>query len=706
MIKKLIISTFTLLTFWGSSINAQKNNPLLKDTIKDRSIVVPPQMERNYDALYAEWSKYIRPSSKCDKMSDEDITYPDSVYINRLHSLPSEMELVYNQIVRSYIDMYSGRRRNQVGYMLAEGEYYFPIFEHMLDKYGLPLELKYLPVIESALKPTAVSPMGATGLWQFMLGTGKMYDLEINSLVDERRDPLKASDAAVRYLKDLYSIYGDWNLVIAAYNCGPGNVNKAIRRSNGQTDYWAIYPYLPRETRGYVPAFIAATYIMSYYKEHNICPMEFSYPPSMDTIAVNKTIHFQQISDVLGISMEDIRSLNPQYKKDIVPGDYKEYIISLPSVKIADFITKQDSILAYRTEELLAHRKTVDMDLQTSTSNVVSTSKVIHKVRKGESLNTIAKRYDVTASQIKKWNKLRTNRLTAGTRLTINKPVYAKVSSKNKTEQLAQNSTKKENSKVDEPTEGDSEDENVDIESTSESSNVIADYLKKQIEGVTFENDSTNEVVSKANRINRADVTQSIYHKVRIGETLTQIANRYEVTKAEIMKWNKLSSNAIKVGQRLIIYIPEKKNNSTTKTTLPNKVSDKAESTVTKKEKTATKKTEPAAKTLKEKPVAASPTSVKKAESAKKETAKKETTKKEATQKEAAKKGSTKKETVTKKESTKKAATYTVRKGDNLYRIASDYKGVSADDIKKANGLTSEKLSIGQKLVIPKAKGK
>lgn len=667
--KKNILIALLLLSTLGlfSQTTGRRE---LKDTITDKNIIVPPQIERNFDALFAQWNKNIKTPQYCNNASDQDVYYPDSVYINRLYSFPSRMELSYNPIVRSYIDMYSGRRRSQVAYMLAEGDYYFPVFENALDKHGLPLELKYLPVIESALKPTAVSPMGATGLWQFMLGTGKMYDLEINSLVDERRDPIKATDAAVRYLKDLYQIYGDWNLVIAAYNCGPGNVNKAIRRSNGQRDYWAIYDYLPRETRGYVPAFIAATYIMNYYKEHNICPLQYNYPTSMDTIEINKTIHFQQISDVLNIPMDDIRSYNPQYKNDIIPGDYKQYAITLPSTKIGEFITHEDSILAHKSAELLTHRKTVEVG--SGKSGVVSTRRVTHRVKKGETLARVANIYGVTSAQIKKWNKLKSNKLVAGRRLVINQPIYNETPEKQPTQQdvlLAQNKVK-EIKEV----QGSSENDTI-----NQPSSVIADYLKKQIEETTKKqmaevNDDENYNVPLT-RKNFQEATKTIYHKVRIGETITLIANKYNIERDDLLKWNKLSSNAIRVGQRLIIYVPEKV---------------KTETSSAQAKVVAEQKNQEATKTRVE------PTIVEKKKEVNSKTTSTAKTKTETTK--------PKTNTVAPKKSTPKKVTHIVKKGDNLYSIARKYKGVSSSDILKANKLSNDKLSIGQKLIIPQAK--
>ncbi|MBR4730441.1 MAG: lytic transglycosylase domain-containing protein [Prevotella sp.] len=312
---------------------------------------------------------YLSGDNDC-QMSDVNPVYTKEDYVERLSRIPSIMELAYNDVVQKFIDRYSGRLRYSVSYMLGAANFYMPIFEEALEAYKLPLELKYLPIIESALNPKAVSRAGATGLWQFMLATGKQYGLEVNSLVDERRDPVKSSYAAARYLKALYRIFGDWNLVIAAYNCGPENINKAIRRARAaaghaqddtpltaaEKDYWHIYPYLPAETRGYVPAFIAANYIMTYYCEHNICPMTTRLPAQTDTIIVHRNVHLQQIAGVLGLDIDMLRSLNPEFRHDVVPGQTKPYAIRLPLADTGRFIDNEDSIYAYRADELLNKR--------------------------------------------------------------------------------------------------------------------------------------------------------------------------------------------------------------------------------------------------------------------------------------------------------------------------------------------------------------
>ena len=301
---------------------------------------------------------YLSIDGDC-RTASESPAYTKEDLMERLKRLPTVMEMPYNEVVQKFIDRYAGRLRHSVSYMLGASNFYMPIFEEALEAYGLPLELKYLPIIESALNPKAVSRVGATGLWQFMLVTGKQYGLEVNSLVDERRDPVKASYAAAHYLSDLYKIFGDWSLVIASYNCGPGNINKAIHRAGGVKDYWQIYPYLPRETRGYVPAFIAANYIMTYYSDHNICALRTQLPAQTDTVVVNRNVHLSQIADVLGIDINVLRTLNPEYRRDIVPGTTKPSAIKMAMADVTRFIDSQDSIYNYNASELLSKRDEV-----------------------------------------------------------------------------------------------------------------------------------------------------------------------------------------------------------------------------------------------------------------------------------------------------------------------------------------------------------
>lgn len=391
--------------------------------IADSAIVAPESFDESIDSLLTNWQiVFSKTDNQC--IEGANIVYSDSTYIQRLYSLPTKMELSYNPVVNSYIEMYSKRRRDLVSYMLSLGNYYYPMFEEALDRHGLPLELKYLPVIESALNPIAVSRMGATGLWQFMLRTGQQYDLEINSLVDERRDPYKSTEAAARFLKDLYNIYGDWNLVIAAYNCGPGNVNKAIARSGGKSDYWSIYYRLPRETRGYVPAFIAATYIMNYSNEHHICPQESSNDfMLLDTIHVTDQVHFKQISDILDIPIEDIRRYNPQFKSDIIPGNHKSYALVLPTKNLFAFINKSDEIKNHNKDLYFTHRKQTLTDQYAGTvtdGNVVNT---FYKVKKGDTLGGIARRNRTSVGRLQSMNSMRSTKLSIGQRLIVSQTV-------------------------------------------------------------------------------------------------------------------------------------------------------------------------------------------------------------------------------------------------------------------------------------------
>ena len=329
---------------------------------REEVIEFPEAMTYDLDSLLNLYMSktYLSEDSDCN-MRNVNPTYTKEEYINRLSRLPTVMEMVYNEVVQKFIDRYSGRLRHSISYMLGASNFYLPIFEEALEVYQLPLELKYLPIIESALNPKAVSRVGATGLWQFMIGTGKQYGLQVNSHVDERRDPVKSSYAAARYLRDLYKVFGDWNLVIAAYNCGPENINKAIHRAKGEKDYWRIYPYLPKETRGYVPAFIAANYIMTYYSQHNICPMTTRLPAKTDTVMVSRNVHLDQVAEVVGINIDLLRSLNPMYRRDVIPGASEPLPLRLPQTEVSKFIDMEDSVYTYKVDELLSKRSEVEV---------------------------------------------------------------------------------------------------------------------------------------------------------------------------------------------------------------------------------------------------------------------------------------------------------------------------------------------------------
>lgn len=441
MKKKTILMTVALFLASHGAVKAQvveedfedENEVTVTDSDGDEEVIeFPESMAFELDSLLNLYMSkaYLSEDNDC-RMKDVNPVFEKEVYIDRLKRIPSVIELPYNDVVQKFIDRYSGRLRHSVSYMLGASNFYMPIFEEALETYGLPLELKYLPVIESALNPKAVSRVGATGLWQFMLATGKMYGLKVNSLVDERRDPVKSSYAAAHYLSDLYKVFGDWNLVIAAYNCGPDQINKAIHRSKGVKDYWHIYPYLPKETRGYVPAFIAANYIMTYYCEHNICPMVTRLPAKTDTVMVSRNVHLEQVAAVCNIDMEQLRALNPSYRRDIVPGLTELSALRLPQTEVGRFIDREDSVYNYRADELITKRSLVVVNDDVPTySSKRSTSKRSSTrrrssggktvtIKQGQTLSEIAKRNGTTVAKLKKLNGIKGTNIRAGKKLRV-----------------------------------------------------------------------------------------------------------------------------------------------------------------------------------------------------------------------------------------------------------------------------------------------
>ena len=473
--------------------------------------------------------------------TEESPVVEEEVIIERLKALPTLIEMPYNNMVKDYIDKYTVKERITVPVLLSLGIYYNPIFEQALEEQGLPLELRYLPMIESTLDPNAVSKHGAAGLWQFTLATAKGLGMEVNSLVDERRDPYISSEMAASYLKGLYDSYGDWSLAIAAYNCGPGTLNKALARAGGDAtshDFWSVYNYLPEETRNYVPMFIAMNYVMQYYPEHNISPVLSTAPLTMDTIHVAERIHFQQISDVLDIPMDQLRQMNPQYRADIIPGsaDMPRNLI-LPSQQIHAYLMSENDIRNYDAEkynprdvanpgeggdELVAVEDTEIWsdtnppanNKQTSASDVEKHN-VIHKVKAGETLASIAEMYEVTPEEIKTSNNLRRNAVRVGQQLRINSSAPQAV-------------------------------------------------MATTVAAVT-QKPATTKTQTSTQKKSTASTSTPSSHKVRKGESLSTIARKYGVTVAALKQANSLSSDNLKIGQSL--KIPAKKAASTAKKT-------------------------------------------------------------------------------------------------------------------------------------------
>lgn len=542
----------------------------IKESIQDSTIVYPESFETDTQELMKNWYLQNYAVLSGDGETKDDVPTSDEDYLQRLKALPTVIEMPYNQVVRSYIDMYTQRRRTLVEEMLGLSLYYMPIFEQALEQEGLPLELKYLPVIESALNPDAVSRVGATGLWQFMLSTAKGLGLEVNSLVDERRDPIRSSELAAKYLKQLYEIYGDWSLAIASYNCGPGNVNKALRRAGGgKQDFWDIYYYLPKETRGYVPAFIAANYVMTYHNDHNIGNALAKRPVLTDTIHITQRVHFDQISEVLGIPVEELRVLNPQYRRDEIPGDIRPYALTLPSKQVYSYIVSEDSIVNHNSAKY-ARRTTAVPGGEISDSETQLVVKY-HKVKRGETLSIIARRYGVSVSTLKKWNGLRSSRLKTGQRLRIN--TYQRVAKKEEPEtvqeELAEN-------KVEQPVEkpNTTVQQSVDVDTKyhtvrrGETLGLIAERYGVTVSRLKDWNDLRSNKIFVGQRLKvvsmvdkgeievegDADVQENATtHKVRRGESLFSIAEDYGVTIDNLKEWNNLSGSSIDAGQTLIV---------------------------------------------------------------------------------------------------------------------------------------------------------
>lgn len=738
----------------------------IKTTISDKSIVYPESFETDTKAMMNNW--YLKNYTVLDSYVDntENVQVSDEVYIKRLQAMPTTIEMPFNSVVKNYIEMYVNRRRTLVEEMLGMSLYYMPIFEDALERQGLPLELKYLPVIESAINPDAVSRVGAAGLWQFMVSTAKGLGLEVNSLVDERRDPYRSSEKAAEYLKNLYNIYHDWSLAIAAYNCGPGKVNQALRRAGAaegeMRDFWEIYEYLPRETRGYVPAFIAANYVMTYFKNHNISPSLAKKPLLTDRVRVTDRIAFKQISDVLNIPIDELRVLNPQFRRDVIPGNNHPYDLCLPMHQVGSFIMSEDSIKSY-TNGVTFPRATVEPGVARNTDDSgvegvdfkyeTRTVTKWHKVRRGETLAKIAGMYGVTSSSIKSANGLRSSKLKRGKSLKIVTTERVKVPIENdevpSDELLAQDGEGMQQeesveSVLEEPVAvaapkitsqpASNKHDGIVVKHTvvagetlhtlAKANGLTVDQLKTANRlsddniqvgmvltipdpsyrptphasaGTQSTATTTSRPAQHASEVhkpataNNGDAPKQVQHVVKRGETLARIARNYGVTIDDIKALNDIENDVVQRGQLIMIPVLDKKNQAVDDGKDEPKHAEKAESQTqaqpttykVRKGDTLGKIADRFGTTI---DAIMQANDMKDTEIMVGETIKITGSGNGGSSKRKSSSGST--------------TTYKVRSGDTLGAIASRY-GTTVSAIKRASGLKSDRLSVGQRLTIP-----
>ena len=509
------------------------------EAIVEESDAMMDMIEGLEDIPYFEKNK-LESSSKSENIygypADFIPSFPDSVYAERIEKLRQQttIELVYNKHVKSFIDVYAVKKRDHTCRILGLSDIYFPMFEEALDKYNMPLEIKYLAVVESALNPRAGSHAGAKGLWQFMYGTGKVYKLNVTSLVDDRFDPIKSTEAACQHLLDLYNSFGDWFLALAAYNSGAGNVNKAIRRAGGLKNYWAIWPFLPKETRGYVPAFIAVNYVMSYSQEHNLYPTDPGImADDVDSVTVHQPLHFDQLNEMLNIPMEDIKFFNPQYKANIIPADDKNPMsLRLPEKYIGDFIDNEKELYAFKT------KKGIDREKLEEEMKKVS-DRSVHIVRSGENLGSIAKKYHISVNQLKTWNNLKSTMIHPGQKLIV----YSSGAP------MAQSGNSKPVTR--------STEQSIHIVKSGENLSVIAKKYKCTVTDLKEWNNLKNTTLKIGQKLKvypPAEKNNKIVHTVKSGDNLWDISKKYGVSVEQIMRLNNLDKKTIlKIGQKLKI---------------------------------------------------------------------------------------------------------------------------------------------------------
>ncbi|MCL2329195.1 MAG: transglycosylase SLT domain-containing protein [Bacteroidetes bacterium] len=542
----VLVLSIAITTAFAQNTPAQILQPDNSDTVLFTNFNT--NLDNLVNLYYVNQSQYWKYANRpLGEMATTKVPeFSPEVYKTRIAKIPTVVPLSYNDQVQAYINVYAFKRRNQVEIMMGLAEFYFPIFEEVFERYNVPQELKYLAVIESALNPRATSPMGAAGLWQFMPATGKIYNLEINSFIDDRRDPMKSTVAAAQYLGVLYRMFDDWILAIAAYNCGPGNVRKAITRAGGKNNFWDIYNHLPKETRGYVPAYIAAYYVFEHHADHNLWAREIQFPPSVDTIHITQRIHLQQISEVLNMPLQLLQDINPHCRTGVFPHTDKVHALYLPMEYVSPFLQFQDSIFAYNDSILFNDYRLVQSPANAPAMATVGTTSggkttVYYYVKKGDNLGLIAKWYNVSVPDIKTWNKLKTTSLSVNQKLSLQVPAeykdyYSKITNMSLSQK--QNLTR--------PT------------AAQKNTVAVAQTSTPKAAAPPANNQTTTKAaVPTAN--NQTTIKQEsngksyLYHTVAAGETLYSISKKYDnVTVDSLRNLNNLSeSSKLSIGMKL-----------------------------------------------------------------------------------------------------------------------------------------------------------